>query len=154
MWADYTGIRVPRSSPSGLSHSSNPTLKMLTGGCGRIISCLHPFLRFFHPRRRKSRAPLYQVILQEAPVTADSQHCRPVYPSGVRRRWVMALAVVARRPIYLASADDLAREIAKMGVLQVSKACFPRGGDYYQMIILNKHVTPEFRDAQVAQGND
>ena len=124
---------------------------MLTGGCGRIISCLHPILRFFHPRRRKSPAPLYQVILQEAPVTADSQHCRPVYPSGVRRRWVMALVVVAGRPIYLAGAgaNNLAREIAKVGVLRVSKAYFSRGGDYFQMTILNKRVTPEFRDAQV-----
>lgn len=123
---------------------------MLTGGCGRIISCLHPILRFFHPRRRKSPAPLYQVILQEAPVTADSQYCRPVYPSGVRRRWVMALVVVAGRPIYLAGAgaNNLAREMAKVGVHQVSKAYFSRG-DYFQMMILNKRVTPEFRDAQV-----
>ena len=124
---------------------------MLTGGCGRIISCLHPILRFFHPRRRKSRAPLYQVILQKAPVIADSQYCRPVYPSGVRRRWVMALVVVAGRPIYLAGAgaNNLAREMAKVGVLRVSKAYFSRGGDYFQMTILNKRVTPEFRDAQV-----
>ncbi|KAI0287369.1 hypothetical protein BC826DRAFT_1044894 [Russula brevipes] len=38
-WAGCTGIRVSRSSQSGLPHSSIPMYELPTGRCARIISC-------------------------------------------------------------------------------------------------------------------
>jgi len=103
-WAGCTGIRVSRSSQSGLPHSSIPMYELPTGRCARIISCRlrpqtsrnlgYPLPVIPRHLHRRAGDPFYQASPRASWVApTNTCHRRGVAPLMPPLRWTGGLVV-------------------------------------------------------------
>lgn len=145
-WVACIGIKVSRSSQSGLPHSSNPAWKLHIIMCARNISRHLQLLPPSSPGHRQPLLPrhlrphrkggylLYRATLKGAPMSpAEAFNYRPMYPNKNRGGPMVAVLLVLRWSISLvesAGDDDQVPETADAG-MQVSKDVFTQRRGVY-----------------------